>query len=140
MSRTFNAKGEFCRHGNLACLLTASSMLIGCSPSVNQPVSKSLPYADSTTQDETCTAYRATRPIPVVIKPAQSFRVAKLDQQLLTKALAKNDILPVSAEIPAVLPQENSFRNLKKIKDAVAANVSTDIQNTFANYPLVQMG
>ena len=89
----FNAKGKFYRHRNLACLLTASSMLIGCSPSVNQPVSKSLPYADSTTQDETRTAYRATRPIPVVIKPAQSFRVAKLDQQLLTKSLAKNDIL-----------------------------------------------
>ena len=134
MSRAFNATGEFSRHRNLAYLLTASSMLIGCSPSVNQPVSQSLPYADSTTQDENRTAYRATRPIPVVIKPAQSFRVAKLDQHLLTKAVEKNEILPVSAEIPAVLPQENSFRNLKKIKDAVAANVSTDIQNTFANY------
>ena len=134
MSRAFSETAGFCRQGNLACLLAASSMLIGCSPSVNQPVSQSLPYAASTTPDETRTTYRATRPIPVVIKPARPFRVAELDNHKFTKVIEKNGILPVSAEIPAELPQENSFRNLKKIKHAVAANVSTDIRNTFANY------
>jgi len=134
MSRTFNATGEFWRQGNLICLLTASSILIGCSPSVNQPVSQSLPFADSITRDEPHPVYRAARPIPVVIKPALPFRVSKLDNQPLMKAVAKNNILPVSAEMPAVLPQENSFQNLKKIKNGVTATISTDIQNTFANY------
>ncbi len=134
MSRAFSETEGFWRQGNLAYLLAASSLLIGCSPSVNQPVSQSLPYADSTTPDETNTTYRATRPIPVVIKPALPFRVAELNNHGFTKVFEKNGILPVSAEIPAVLPQEHSFRNLKKIKNSVTANVSTDIRNTFANY------
>tara|TARA_Y100000385_G_scaffold255299_1_gene280801 strand:+ start:570 stop:1880 length:1311 start_codon:yes stop_codon:yes gene_type:complete len=134
MSRAFSETEGFWRQGNLAYLLAASSLLIGCSPSVNQPVSQSLPYADSTTPDETNTTYRATRPIPVVIKPALPFRVAELNNHGFTKVFEKNGILPVSAEIPAVLPQEHSFRNLKKIKNSVTANVSTDIRNTFTNY------
>jgi uncharacterized protein (TIGR02246 family) len=60
--------------------------------------------------------------------------VANLNIDRVTKVVEKNGILPVSAEIPALLQQEHSFRNLKKIKGAIAANVSTDIQNTFANY------
>ncbi|HBU37347.1 MAG TPA: hypothetical protein DEB70_06020 [Planctomycetaceae bacterium] len=134
MSRAFSEPEGFWRQGTLAYLLAASSILLGCSPSVNQPVPQSLPYADSTTPDEPHTKYRATRPIPVVIKPALPFRVADLNIDRLTKVAEKNGILSVSAEIPAVLPQEHSFRNLKKIKGAVAAYVSTDIQNTFANY------
>ena len=134
MSRAFREPEGFWRQGTLAYLLAASSILLGCSPSVNQPVRQSLPYADSTTPDEAHTTYRATRPIPVVIKPAMPFRVADLNIDRLTKVVEKNGIISVSAEIPAVLPQKHSFRNLKKIKGAVAANVSTDIQNTFANY------
>ena len=134
MSRAFREPEGFWRQGTLAYLLAASSILLGCSPSVNQPVRQSLPYADSTTPDEAHTTYRATRPIPVVIKPAMPFRVADLNIDRLTKVVEKNGILPVSAEIPALLQQEHSFRNLKKIKGAIAANVSTDIQNTFANY------
>ena len=134
MSRAFREPEGFWRQGTLAYLLAASSILLGCSPSVNQPVRQSLPYADSTTPDEAHTTYRATRPIPVVIKPAMPFRVADLNIDRLTKVVETNGIISVSAEIPAVLPQKHSFRNLKKIKGAVAANVSTDIQNTFANY------
>ena len=134
MHRDFSELEGFWRQGTLTYLLTASSILLGCSPSANQPVSQSLPYADSTTPDKTHTTYRATRPIPVVIKPALPFRVANLNIDRLTKVVGKNGILPVSAEIPALLQQEHSFRNLKKIKGAIAANVSTDIQNTFANY------
>ena len=134
MSRAFREPEGFWRQGTLAYLLAASSILLGCSPSVNQPVRQSLPYADSTTPDEAHTTYRATRPIPVVIKPAMPFRVADLNIDRLTKVVEKNGIISVSAEIPAVIPQKHSFRNLKKIKGAVAANVSTDIQNTFANY------
>ena len=134
MSRAFREPEGFWRQGTLAYLLAASSILLGCSPSVNQPVRQSLPYADSTTPDEAHTTYRATRPIPVVIKPAMPFRVADLNIDRLTKVVEKNGIISVSAEIPAVLPQKHSFRNLKKIKGAVAANVSTDIQNTFATY------
>ena len=134
MSRAFRKPEGFWRQRTLAYLLAASSILLGCSPSVNQPVRQSLPYADSTTPDEAHTTYRATRPIPVVIKPAMPFRVADLNIDRLTKVVEKNGIISVSAEIPAVLPQKHSFRNLKKIKGAVAANVSTDIQNTFANY------
>ena len=134
MHRDFSELEGFWRQGTLTYLLTASSILLGCSPSANQPVSQSLPYADSTTPDKTHTTYRATRPIPVVIKPALPFRVANLNIDRLTKVVEKNGILPVSAEIPALLQQEHSFRNLKKIKGAIAANVSTDIQNTFANY------
>ena len=134
MHRAFSELKGFLRQGTLTYLLTASGILLGCSPSANQPVSQSLPYADSTTPDKTHTTYRATRPIPVVIKPALPFRVANLNIDKLTKVVEKNGILPVSAEIPALLQQEHSFRNLKKIKGAIAANVSTDIQNTFANY------
>ncbi len=134
MSRAFNTAREFLRQGNLICLLAVAGILNGCSPSVNQPVSQSLPYAHSTTADEPYRANRATQPIPVVIKPALPFRLSKLDNQPLMKAVAKNDIRPVSAEIPAMLPQENSFRNLKTIKNAVTATISTDIQNTFADY------
>ena len=134
MSRAFSEPKCFWRQGTLAYLLAASSILLGCSPSVSQPAPQSLPYADSTTPDEANTAYRATRPIPVVIKPALPFRVADLNIDRFTELVEKNGTLSVSPEIPAVLPQEHSFRNLKKIKGAVAANVSTDIQNTFANY------
>ena len=114
MSRDFNATGVFLRKGNFICLLALASIFIGCSPSVNQPVSRSLPYADSTTRDESHPVYRATRPIPVVIKPALPFRVSKLDNQPLMKAVAKNDILPVSAEIPAGLPQGKFFSKPEK--------------------------
>ena len=89
MHRAFSELKGFLRQGTLTYLLTASGILLGCSPSANQPVSQSLPYADSTTPDKTNTTYRATRPIPVVIKPALPFRVANLNIDRLTKVVGK---------------------------------------------------
>ena len=132
MSRVFST-GSW-RKKNLIYVLASLSLLTGCSPSVNQPVSQSLPYADSITQSGSPTTHQAARPIPVVIKPAVPFRMTELQTQRFKNGNDQNAILPVSTETPAVLPQGTSFENLKKIKNAVTANVSTEIQNTFTNY------
>lgn len=129
MSRVFSTRS--CRKKNLIYVLASLSLLAGCSPSVNQPVSQSLPYADSSGSP---TTHQAVRPIPVVIKPAVPFRMTELQTQRFANGNDQNAILPVSTETPAVLPQGTSFENLKKIKNAVTANVSTEIQNTFTNY------
>ena len=132
MSRVFSTRSW--RKKNLIYVLASLSLLAGCSPSVNQPVSQSLPYADSITPSGSPTTHQAARPIPVVIKPAVPFRMNELQIQRFGNGNDQNAILPVSTETPAVLPQGTSFENLKKIKDAVTANVSTEIQNTFTNY------
>lgn len=132
MSRVFSTRSW--RKKNLIYVLASLSLLAGCSPSVNQPVSQSLPYADSITPSGSPTTHQAARPIPVVIKPAVPFRMTELQTQWFANGNDQNAILPVSTETPAVLPQGTSFENLKKIKNAVTANVSTEIQNTFTNY------
>ena len=132
MSRVFSTRSW--RKKNLIYVLASLSLLAGCSPSVNQPVSQSLPYADSITPSGSPTTHRAAQPIPVVIKPAVPFRMTELQTQWFANGNDQNAILPVSTETPAVLPQGTSFENLKKIKNAVTANVSTEIQNTFTNY------
>ena len=132
MSRIFSTRSW--RKKNLIYVLASLSLLAGCSPSVNQPVSQSLPYADSITPSGSPITLQAARPIPVVIKPAVPFRMTELQIQRFANGNDQNAILPVSTGTPAVLPQGTSFENLKKIKNAVTANVSTEIQNTFTNY------
>ena len=132
MSRVFSTRSW--RKKNLIYVLASLSLLAGCSPSVNQPVSQSLPYADSIPPRGSPTTHQAARPIPVVIKPAVPFRMTELQIQRFGNGNDQNAILPVSTETPAVLPQGTSFENLKKIKNAVTANVSTEIQTTFTNY------
>ncbi len=131
MSHVLNTTKNFCCQLRFLYGFVLVSVLIGCNPSLNQPVSQSLPRASITTADVTHNAFRPARPIPVVIKAAVPFRVSLFNKQ---KAFEGSNILAVSAEIPAVLPQQASLRNLKEVPNAVIASTSSDIQNTFATY------
>ncbi len=131
MSHVLNTTKDFCCQLRFLYGFVLASVLIGCSPSLNQPISQSLPRAHSTTADGTHNAFRSARPIPVVVKPAVPFRVSRLSNY---KAFEENNIVAVSAEIPAVLPHQASLRNLKQIHNAATASTSSDIQNTFATY------
>ena len=134
MSRVLNTTKDFCRQLRFLCGFVVAGTLFGCSPSLNQPISQSLPHNNDTKADVAHNVFRSVRPIPVVVKPAVPFRVALLNVHKASESFAEKNILAVSAEIPAVLPQQASLRNLKQIQNAAAASTSSDIQNTFATY------
>ena len=134
MSHVLNTPKDFCYQLGFLYGFVLVSALTGCSPSLNQPVSQSLPRANTTTADVTHNVLRSARPIPVVVKPAVPFRVSLLNRNKASEALTENKFLAVSADIPAVLPQQASLRNLKQIQNAATASTSSEIQNTFATY------
>lgn len=134
MSHVLNTTKNFCCQLRFLYGFLLASVLIGCSPSLNQTVSQSLPRANTTTADVALNAFRSARPIPVVVKPAVPFRVSLLGKHKAFETFTESNIVAVSAEIPAVLPQQASLRNLKQIQNAATASTSSDIQNTFATY------
>ena len=134
MSHVLNTTKDFCYQLGFLYGFVLVSALTGCNPSLNQPVSQSLPRANTTTTNVTHNVLRSARPIPVVVKPAVPFRVSLLNRNKASEALTENKFLAVSADIPAVLPQQASLRNLKQIQNAATASTSSEIQNIFATY------
>ena len=134
MSHVLNTTKDFYRQLRFLCGFVVVGTLIGCSQSLNQPVSQSLPRANTTTANVARNVFRSARPIPVVVKPAVPFRVSLFRQHKASGAFTEKNVLAVSAEIPAVLPQQASLGSIKQIKNATTASTSSDIQNTFATY------
>ena len=128
MSRVLNTTKDFCRQLRFLCGFVVAGTLFGCSPSLNQPISQSLPHNNVTKADVAHNVFRSVRPIPVVVKPAVPFRVALLNVHKASESFAEKNILAVSAEIPAVLPQQASLSSIEQIKNATTASTSSDIQ------------
>jgi len=134
MSHVLDTSKDFCCQLRFLYGFLLASALTGCSPSLDRSASQSLPRANTTAADVTHNVFRSARPIPVVVKPAVPFRVSLLNRNKASEALTENNFLAVSADIPAVLPQQSPLRNLKQIQNAATASTSSDIQNTFTTY------